>query len=139
MKKEYSLRFKKTLCFLSLFFVVFGNLLVWQIQTASSQTSLNMLKNSAVGAGYSATTNENSAAATVGSVINVFLSILGVVFLVLVVYAGFLWMTAGGEEEKIKQAQKYIKNGLFGLLIIMSSFAISKFVFTYFFAATKSP
>src|SRR3989344_2388879 len=40
------------------------------------------------------------------------LSLVGIVFLVLTLYAGWLWMTAGGEEEKISKAKKLLSNGV---------------------------
>jgi cysteine-rich repeat protein len=60
--------------------------------------------------------------------IRTFLGFLGIVAVIVVLYAGFLWVTAGGEEEKIAKAKKVLKNGLIGLLIMLSSFTIAQFV-----------
>lgn len=65
---------------------------------------------------------------TLGLIINAALSVLGVVLLVIVIYAGFLWMTAGGNKEQVQKAQKWILNAVIGLVILVSSFAISDFV-----------
>lgn len=64
----------------------------------------------------------------VGGIINSVLGILGTVFLVLIIYAGFTWMTAGGNEEKIQKAQKIIRNSTIGLLVVALAFAITQFV-----------
>ncbi len=64
----------------------------------------------------------------VGSGIRIFLSILGIIFLVMILYAGFLWMTAGGDEGKVEQAQTLMKNAVVGLVIILASYAITSFV-----------
>lgn len=64
----------------------------------------------------------------VGSIINVVLGFLGIVLLAYMLYAGFLWMTAGGEEDKIKKAKGMITNAIVGLVIIVAAFAISNFV-----------
>lgn len=64
----------------------------------------------------------------VGSGIRIFLSILGIIFLIMILYAGFLWMTAGGEEGKVEQAQTLMKNAVIGLVIILASYAITTFV-----------
>jgi len=64
----------------------------------------------------------------IGRIINIFLGFLGVIFLVLMLYAGFLWMTAGGDETKITQAKNTIRNALIGLLIIASAWAITAFI-----------
>lgn len=64
----------------------------------------------------------------IGRIINVFLGTLGVVFLVLLLIAGYFWMTAGGDEAKIKKAKAYIRNAVIGLVIIVSAFAIVNFI-----------
>lgn len=68
----------------------------------------------------------------IANVIKIFLGFLGLVTLILVLYAGFLWMTAGGDAEKIEQAKKILKNAIIGLLIILSSYAIVNFIFSKF-------
>ena len=65
----------------------------------------------------------------VARIIRVALTLLGVVLLVLVLYGGFLWMTAGGNEEQIGQAKKVITNATIGLAIILSAYAIVAFIF----------
>lgn len=64
----------------------------------------------------------------IGRLINIFLGFLGIIFLVLLLYAGYLWMTAGGDPEKVKKAQQYIKNAVIGLIIIASAWAITAFI-----------
>lgn len=64
----------------------------------------------------------------VGSIINVALGFLGIVFLVLLLYAGFLWMTAAGDETKVKKATGMITQAIIGLVIVVAAFAISNFV-----------
>ncbi len=66
--------------------------------------------------------------AIIGNLINIFFSVLGVLLLLYILYAGYLWMTAGGEQEQVEKAKSYIKNAVIGLLIMVSSFAISRFV-----------
>ena len=64
----------------------------------------------------------------VGSIINVALGFLGIVFLVLLLYAGFLWMTAQGDSKKVDKARDMIIQSVIGLVIIVAAFAISNFV-----------
>lgn len=68
----------------------------------------------------------------IGRIINIFLGFLGVVFLVLMLYAGYLWMTAGGDAEKVAKAQKTIRNAVIGLVIIASAWAITSFILGFF-------
>jgi hypothetical protein len=65
----------------------------------------------------------------IGIVINVFLGTLGVIFLILTIYAGFLWMTAGGNDAQIGKAKKILVNAVIGLIITLSAYAIVTFIF----------
>lgn len=64
----------------------------------------------------------------VGSFIAAALGLLGVVLVVLVVYAGFIWMTAQGNDEKIKKAKGMITSAVIGMIIIFAAYAITNFV-----------
>lgn len=72
-----------------------------------------------------------------GRIINVALGFLGVVLLAYLLYAGFLWMTSGGESTKADQAKTMIRNAIIGLIIIVAAFAISNFVLTSLVNATQ--
>lgn len=61
-------------------------------------------------------------------IIRIFLGFLGIIVIGLVMYAGWLWMTSDGEEDKIEKAKLILKNALIGLIIILSSFAIVSFI-----------
>ncbi len=65
---------------------------------------------------------------TIGQIINFLLGFLGVIALVLILYAGFLWMTAAGNEENIAKAKKIIGAAVIGLVIILAAFAIANFI-----------
>lgn len=65
---------------------------------------------------------------TIGTLISIALGLLGVVFLVLMLYAGFLWMTAGGNDEKVGKAKKLITQTVIGLVLTVAAYAISGFV-----------
>lgn len=62
---------------------------------------------------------------TVVKIINMVLLFLAMIFLVLVIFSGFKYMTAGGNEQKVAEALSYIKNSVIGLLIVLASWAIS--------------
>lgn len=61
-------------------------------------------------------------------IIRTALGFLGIVALVLILYGGFVWMTAGGNEENIQKAKKILVNAAIGLIIILSAYAIASFV-----------
>lgn len=73
---------------------------------------------------------------TVGAIINVALGFLGVVAVVIILIGGFKYMTAGGAQEKIDNARKYIISGIIGLVIILSAYAITTFVISRLMEAT---
>jgi len=75
---------------------------------------------------------------TVSRIINVALSFVGVIVLVIILYGGFLWMTAGGNEEKVGQAKQWIYGGIIGLVIILCSYAIAQFVINSLVSATTT-
>ncbi len=65
----------------------------------------------------------------VAMVIKGFLGLLGIIFIILILIAGYNWMTASGDEEKIKKATSTIRSAVIGLLIIVAAYAITYFVF----------
>lgn len=64
----------------------------------------------------------------VGSVISAVLGLVGVILLVIMVYAGFLWLTAGGNDDQVGHAKQLIKNGVIGMAITLGAFIITQFV-----------
>lgn len=77
-----------------------------------------------------------SAAATVdsltGLVISIVLGMVGVAFLGFIIYGGFTWMTADGNEDKVKAATKTIMNSILGLIITLAAYVLSAFLLYYF-------
>ena len=65
----------------------------------------------------------------VANVIKIVLSFLGIIFVILMIIGGFQWMTAGGNEDIVNQAQSRIKNAVIGLLIIVMAYGITHFIF----------
>lgn len=74
---------------------------------------------------------------TIGNIINVVLGFLGVIAVVIVLFGGFKWMTAGGNDEKVQEAKKLLIAGVIGLAIIFSAYAITSFVLTSLVSASQ--
>src|SRR3989338_6316325 len=70
------------------------------------------------------------------TIVNVLLGFLGIIAILIILYGGFVWMTAAGNEEKVDQAKKIISAGIIGLVIIFTSFAIATFVIESLITAT---
>lgn len=67
---------------------------------------------------------------TIAGIVNIFLGFLGILATLIILYGGYTWMTAAGEKDKIDKAKKIIINGVIGLVIILTSYAIARFVIT---------
>lgn len=72
----------------------------------------------------------------IARIIRIALSFLGILAVALIIYAGFTWMTSGGEEEKVSKAKKILANAVIGLAIILSALAITQFVMNRLLEAT---
>lgn len=93
----------------------------------SSQTSMSGQTNSFTNkSGFDLSLTVGGMVATV---ITAFFSVLGIIFVSLMVYAGYNWMTAAGEEEKVTKAKDTIRRAIIGLIITLSAYAITYFVF----------
>ena len=88
----------------------------------------NKLNETATGAGYPSGQGEATLNDSIVKIINTALSFLGIIFLILIIYAGFTWMTAGGDSAAVGKAQKMIIAATVGLIIVISAYAISKFI-----------
>ncbi|OGL88884.1 hypothetical protein A3H75_01975 [Candidatus Uhrbacteria bacterium RIFCSPLOWO2_02_FULL_51_9] len=64
----------------------------------------------------------------VGKMVGAGLSLLGLVFLGLMLFGGFRWMTARGEEKPVTQAKDTITNAIIGIAIVVGAYAITDFV-----------
>ncbi len=73
-------------------------------------------------------TTQSDVSTVIGTVINTALTLVGLIFLVLMVYAGYLWMTARGESDPVDKAKKIIAGSIVGLVIVLSAYAITAFV-----------
>ena len=74
----------------------------------------------------------------VAQIIQVVLGLLGVIFIVLIIYAGFNWMTSAGNEDRIGKSKKTIAAAVIGLVIVLSAYLITAFVLSQLFEATQA-
>ncbi len=92
----------------------FGGASSGPLDTAANQAGYNILK-------YDPTS-------TIGIIIQATLSLLGVIFIILMIYGGGLWMTAKGNEQQVDKAKDLITAAIIGLIIVVAAYAISYFV-----------
>jgi hypothetical protein len=82
----------------------------------------------AVGSPAYGDSDPNALMHVIASLVQSALTLVGIILVVLMLYAGFLWMTAGGEEEKVTKAKGLIRDAVIGLAIVMAAMSISIFV-----------
>lgn len=128
------------------FFLVALALSVASAQPVLAGTAADELFSRLKGAGMTATlvtegqgTSEQRFAQTVGNIIGVFTGFLAVIALVIVIYAGFLWLTAGGNEEKVTKAKSLLKNGVIGFIILSLAYTITNFIIEQVISAAQAP
>ncbi len=75
---------------------------------------------------------------TIVNVVKWALGLLGLVAVIVMLYGGFLWMTARGSEQQIDKAKRVLINGAIGLVIILVSWAIVLFIQRFITNATSN-
>jgi len=63
-----------------------------------------------------------------GQIVGFILSFIGILFLILTVYAGIMWMTANGNEEQVRKARTLIINAIIGIVIVFAAYAITSLI-----------
>jgi len=108
-------------------FLIVGLLIFCLLFLLASQLHAATLE---VGLSYGAQTGlgTQDIRVTIARIINVFFGLLGAIAVVIILYAGFIWMTAQGVAEKIEKAKKILIGAVIGLVIALSAFAISSFI-----------
>lgn len=71
---------------------------------------------------------EDEVPAILGRIISLMLGVLGTIAVFLIIYSGFLWMTAGGNEDQVSQAKTIIKQVVVGILVLSLAYALVAFV-----------
>lgn len=91
----------------------------------------DLLKDAGVAAKYETDPAKADPAVVAGNIIYSLLTILGIMFVGFTIYAGFLWMTAKGEQSQVQKARDILSNSLIGLIIVVGAYAITYFVLYY--------
>ncbi|MBI4262007.1 hypothetical protein HY624_00585 [Candidatus Uhrbacteria bacterium] len=98
--------------------------------SAASGNAIVNIKNSIDRVGGGGGLSNTPLEEAIGNLINIFLATLGIVAVVIVIYGGFLWMTASGNPEQVETAQTLLIQGLIGFVIIALAWSIATYVVT---------
>lgn len=74
----------------------------------------------------------------ISRIINTIMLFLGIIAVVLILVAGFKWMTAAGNEDQVSSAKKLMGQAAIGLVIILASWGIAQFILDKLVAATNN-
>ncbi|HNQ45167.1 MAG TPA: pilin [bacterium] len=97
----------------------------------------NTIKMTGEVAGYD--TTKDSVLPIVANIVNIVYGLIGVIFFILIIYGGILWMTAGGKDEQVKKAQNIIQRSAIGLFIVVLAYAITYFILNVVFRVQHVP
>lgn len=103
-----------------------------------SAVALNTGLDDAAGANGAGFIKRDPAVLT-GQLISVVVGLVGILFLILTVYAGILWMTAAGDEKQVTKAKSILVRSVIGLVIVLSAYTITSFVVQSLMSASGSP
>lgn len=118
-------------------FIIFLILPICTIAVSPLDTAIKNLKSVAGDIGFSTTDEDSDIAVIVGRIIKAALSILGVIFLIITLYGGWLWMTAAGNEQRLDRAKSLLRDSIIGLIIVITAYAITTFVVASITAAVE--
>jgi len=134
---------KKTICFLLALIVIFlltaPAILNAKTNLIAQSDALKKLQNVGEKAYGTKSGAPPSPGTIIGTLINAFLGLVGVGALFLVVYGGYLWMSARGNEERITKAKETLEAAVIGLIITLAAYGISYFVVRRVMEATVAP
>jgi len=66
----------------------------------------------------------------IAGIVNIALGFVALIGVIIIIYAGFKWMTASGNDDQVKEARDNIRNAVIGIIIIMLAFVIVNFTVT---------
>lgn len=76
--------------------------------------------------------NVNTPEDLISNIIKTILGVTGSIALLMFIWGGFIWLTSGGNSEKVQKGKNVFIWATAGLLVIFSSYAILKTVFDIF-------
>jgi ABC-type cobalt transport system substrate-binding protein len=121
---------KKILSLLIFILIFFVNIQTIKASLIGNDTNIpNQVESFRQNSGYEPANAEASLGGIIATVIKAFLGFLAIIFIIIIVMAGYKYMTAGGNEDKTREAIDSIRRGIIGLIIIISAYAITYFVF----------
>ncbi len=119
------MKLKQILSFLFLWLIP-----VFVLSAETNPTLFGELKNTASSGGYTtADVTQTTPATIAGQLTFGALGLLGVIFMVLIIYAGYLWMTAAGDSKPVEKAKSIVQAAVIGLALVLGALVFTSFLF----------
>ncbi|MDP3043665.1 MAG: hypothetical protein Q8N21_04670 [bacterium] len=115
-------------------FIAVSLLFIFNINFIFAETQFEKgLKATAEGTGHAemAGLKDKTPAELIGQAVNGVLAFLGVIFLMLMIYGGYLWMTAAGNEQQVEKAKGVIKDAVIGLIVVLAAYGITYTIYNF--------
>jgi hypothetical protein len=122
MKRNF--HFKFIILAIALAFFVLPNIVWAETALENAITGLNK----AAEGGYGGTPPAADIPLTIGKIVGVGLAFIGVLFLILMIYGGFTWMMARGNQQDVTKAKDLFEAAIIGLIIVMAAYAITAYI-----------
>jgi hypothetical protein len=119
--------------------IVLSFLIMAQVVLAAVEDTTGLNTTAKQGFGSSVITNNSDLPTMIGRIIGTGLAFLGVVFFVLILYAGLGWILSMGNEEKIKQSKDMIIAAILGLIVVLGAYAITMLIPIIFEGSAINP
>src|SRR5688572_21229187 len=110
--------------FILLVFFVFANIVP---ATAFADAKSEICKGIETASGSGCNTG-TSLSTVVGNIINIFSIIIGVVAVIMIMFSGFKYITAGGDSGSVSSAKNTLIYAIIGLVVVALSQTIVRFV-----------
>ncbi len=125
---------KSLILFLLSLFVEVNLLFVFNTNFIFAETQFEKGLNAAAqGTGHAEMTGikDKTPAEVIGLAVNGLLAFLGVIFLILMIYGGYQWMTAAGNEQQVEKAKNIIRDAIIGLIVVLAAYGITYTIYNF--------
>jgi len=117
---------KNYLLIILIFLIIFNANIVLAVYDFEKESGIQKTGSEAGYSGFYG--KERTLPQIIGLVIQAGLALLGIIFLGLMIYGGYTWMMARGNEQEVEKAKNIIKNALIGLIVVLAAYAITKLI-----------
>ncbi len=128
---------KNILSKIAAFFLLLPSSVFAQAPATSNKTGLKNAFEVAEETASSSYNTSQNLESILGDIILVIISLVGAVFVIFIFYAGYLWMTASGNEQKVDKSVQILKQSIIGLIVVVGAYAIAYFIIQTFSGQLK--